>query len=452
MVRSIKWLAPAIVGLTAQHAEAQIEERSQTVQGSGRAQQASVSCDGPLDLVAAVRCALGRSPEVREARDELAAIAGRRVAAAVWLPSNPVVGATVARRRAGDEAGTPRGPVLNWSATLSQELEVGGQRGIRLQVVDAEARGQIRRVAVAEQDVAAQALSAYFEAVAAREALRLSEELVETGRLLAGAAEARARESLLSGVDADVARAEAARLGLLRFEAERRSAVARASLGLVTGGLTTVDVVGALEPPLWADEVSLSSAADLEVDALRLRGEIAAAEMERRVLDQQVALLRRERIPNVTVSGFVQRDAFAEHVAGVGISVPLPLPAPLGRTRAGDIEAASARARAGESSVAVVRRRVRLQVAAALAGYRARQGTLALYAEPLLSRARADLVALREAMTSRQLGLREGIIVQRSLIELLAGSIEARLGYAEASVEIRRVVGRSLIPRPGGER
>jgi cobalt-zinc-cadmium efflux system outer membrane protein len=450
MIRSIGRLAPAIAVLATQNAQAQTVERPPRPPASEGGRVAGVECAGPFDAATAVRCALGRSPEVREARDELAAIAGRRIAAGVWFPSNPVVGATVARRRADDEAGGSRGPVLNWSATLSQELEVGGQRGARLQVAGAEAAAQIRRVAVAEQDVAAQALAAYFEAVAAREALRLSEELVETGRMLAGAAEARARESLLSGVDADVARAEAARLGLLRFEAERRSTVARASLGLAIGGATTVDVVGALEPPQWSDDPSGASAADLEADALRLRGEIAASEMERRVLDRQVTLLRRERIPNVTLSAFVQRDAFAEHVAGVGISVPLPLPAPLGRTRAGDIEFAMARARAGESSVELVRRRVRLQVAAALAGYRARHGTLALYAEPLLSRARADLAALREAMTSRQLALREGLIVQRSLIELLSGSIEARLGYAEASVELRRVVGRSLIP--GGRR
>jgi outer membrane protein, heavy metal efflux system len=431
MIRSIGWLVPAVAGIAVHHAGAQT--------GAGAA---DTRCAGPLDAAAAVRCALAASPEIRGARDELTAMAGRRVAARVWLPSNPVVAATAARRR--DDLG--RGPVLNWSATLSLELEVGGQRRARLEVADAEAAAQVRRVAVAEQDVAAQALSAYFEAVAAREALRLSEELVQTGRQLGEAAEARARGALLSGVDADVARAEAARLGLLRFEAERRSAVARAALGLMTGAGTAVEVVGTLEPPVWLDGLP----ADAETAAIRLRGEIAAAEMERRVLERQVSLLRRERIPNPTISGFVQRDAFAENVAGVGLSIPIPLPAPVGRTHAGDIAETSARARAAGSSVEVVRRRVRLEVAAALASLRARQSALALYDQPLLSRARADLVALRETMTSRQLALREGLIAQRSLIELLAGSIEARLGYAEASVELRRVAGQSLVP--GGDR
>jgi outer membrane protein, heavy metal efflux system len=452
MIRSIKWLAPAIAGLAAHHAAAQTGERPPRPPASDGARAAGVDCAGPFDAAAAVRCALARSPEVRGARDELAALSGRRVAAGVWLPSNPQVAATAAQRRGSGDAGTARGPVLNWSATLSQELEIGGQRGARLQVVEAEEAAQGRRVAVVEQDVAAQALSAYFEAVAAGEALRLAEELAEAGRLLASAAEGRAREALLSGVDADVATAEAARLGLLRLEAERRSAVARTTLGVVTGGDTAVDVVGALEPPAWLGPLGAGSDAALETDAIRLRGEVAASEMERQALQRQVTLLRRERIPNLTFSTFVQRDAFAERVAGVGLSVPVPIPAPIGRTRAGEIAESGARARAAESSVQLVRRRVRLEAAAALAAFRATQGALALYGQPLLSRARADLAALREAMTSRQLTLREGLMAQRSLIELLQGSIEARLGYAEASVELRRVAGRSLIPDAGGRR
>jgi cobalt-zinc-cadmium efflux system outer membrane protein len=451
MIRSIAWLAPAIAGVAAPAVKAQIEERPPRTQQSDSG-RASPDCAGPLDAAVAVRCALVRSPEVQRARAELAAIAGRRVTAGVWLPSNPVVALAAAQRRSTEGGAAAPPPVLNWTATLSQELEIGGQRAARLDVADAEAATQVRRVAVAEQDTAAQALSAYFEAVAATEAARLSEELSETGRLLAGAAEARAREALLAGVDADLARAEATRLGLARFEAERRSAVARASLGLLTGAATAVTVAGVLQAPAWADGRAIGAVADLENEALRLRGEVAASQMERQVLERQVTLLRRERIPNLTLSGFAQRDGFADRVVGGGLSFPLPLPGPIGRSRAGEIAEALALARSAESSVELVRRRVRLEVAAAAATFRATEGALALYAEPLLSRARTDLAALREAIASRQLTLRDAIVAQRSLIELLQGSIEARLGYAQATVELRRVVGWSLVPGSRGER
>jgi cobalt-zinc-cadmium efflux system outer membrane protein len=428
MIRSMAaaWAAAAL----ALGATAAAEPRSDQAPG----------CPGPLDAAAVVRCALGSSPEVQTARAELAALAGRRRAAGVWLPSNPVVAGTISRRRTdgGGAAAT------NWSATLSQELELAGQRGARLEVADAEAAAQLRRVAVAEQEVAAHALGTYYEAVAAREALVLARELAASGAALAAAAEARAREALLSGIDADVARAEAVRLGALRVEAERRSGVARAALAILVGARPDSEVAGALAPP----PAELPPEARLESEALRLRGEIAAADMERLVMERQVALLERERIPNVTLSAFAERDAFAERVLGLGLSVPLPLPAPVGRTRAGELEATRAQRAAAAGSLEQIRRRVRLEVAQALAGLRARQGTLALFQDDLLARARTDLAALREGIASRQLTLREALAAQRSLIELLQAHLEARLAHALAWVELRRVVGLPLGGRP----
>ena len=146
--------------------------------------EAGPTCPGPLDAAAVVRCALQGSPEVRQARAELAAAAGRRRAAEVWLPAHPVAAATLARRRA---EGPAAGSVLNWSATLSQELEIAGQRGARRAAAESAESALTRRLAVAEQEVAARALSAYYEAVAAREGLGLALSLAEAGEALAAA-------------------------------------------------------------------------------------------------------------------------------------------------------------------------------------------------------------------------------------------------------------------------
>jgi cobalt-zinc-cadmium efflux system outer membrane protein len=191
--------------------------------------------------------------------------------------------------------------------------------------------------------------------------------------------------------------------------------------------------------------------ASLVENALRLRGEVAAAEMERRVLERQLALTRRERIPNVTLSAFAQRDGFAERVVGGGVSIPLPLPGPVGHTHAGEIAETIARIRAAESSVELVRRRVRLEVAQALAAFTATERSLALFKGDLVERARVDLAALREAMSSRQLSLRDALVAQRSLIELLASHIEARLAHAQAWIELRRVAGVPLTPALGSQ-
>jgi cobalt-zinc-cadmium efflux system outer membrane protein len=408
--------------------------------------RAPPGCAGALDPERVVRCALAVSPDVRRAREQLAAIAGRRSTAAVVLPSNPVVSATIAnRRRPPPEAAE----VLNWNLALSQEIEIAGQRGTRIDTADAEASAQLRRLAVAEQEVAAGALAAYYEMVAAQEGVRFAEALAQTAQALAAYAEGRAKEALLAGVEADVARAEATRIALGRFEAERRLSEARAALAVLLdlgpGGFT---VATSLAAPTPAE----LPGGRLEEQALRLRGEIGAAEMERQVLERRLVVVRRERVPNLTISGFVERGEINDRIFGVGLSLPLPLPSPVGRTRAGEIAETLAQIRAAEASAELVRRRVRLEVARAEATYRARQRSSELFAADLLDRARADLAALRDAVASRQLSLREGLQWQRILIELLQADIDSRLGRVLAWIDLQRVVGLPLAQPAGGAR
>ncbi|MEA2654802.1 MAG: outer membrane protein heavy metal efflux system [Chloroflexota bacterium] len=436
MNRTLTFAALAVASAWARQAVAQDGPKQTT------------GCSGPLDADAVVRCALAASPEVRAARAELDAAGGRRATAGVWLPSNPTVAALVSnRRRSPPESAS----VLNWSVVLSQELEIAGQRGARVDAVDAEVAARARRVGVAEQDVAAGALMAYYEASAAQETLRFAAELAQTAQTLAAFAEGRAREAMLAGVEADVARAEATRIGLVRFEAERRLADARAALAV----LLDIDMdAGSLVLPavLTVPSSPLPAGRSLEDQALRLRGEVAAAEMERQVLERRLALVRRERVPNLTFSAFAERGEINDRILGVGLSVPLPLPAPVGRTRAGEIAETMAQIRAAESSEELVRRRVRLEVARAQAALKARQGAADLFAGDLLKRARTDLSSLREAISSHQLSLREALQWQRTFIELLQADIEVRLGSALAWVELRRVAGLPLAVSQAGAR
>src|SRR5688572_7063100 len=79
---------------------------------------------GPLDRERTLRCALAESLEVRQARLELKAIAGRRIGAGLLLPANPTVSVTAGGRKGLDPALAPTASwVVNWSASLSQELE-----------------------------------------------------------------------------------------------------------------------------------------------------------------------------------------------------------------------------------------------------------------------------------------------------------------------------------------
>ena len=384
-----------------------------------------------------MRCALAASPEVRRARLELKVLAGRRVVAGLRLPANPVVSATVE----GDvtHGSTVPSPVVEWQVTLAQEIEIAGQRRARLEVADGEAAAQVRRAAVAEQETIAAVLRAVFDLVAARHALKLTDEVADATAKLADFADERAKESLMAPVDAHLVRAEAIRVASARAELARRLEIARARLAIVVGGQQgTVDLSEDDLPVPAADARSLETLTDR---ALALRGDLAAAEMERRVAERQIALLRRSRVPNPTLSVFTGLNVLGEQVVGGGLSLPLPLPAPVGHTHAGEI--AEQRARAEQAAVGIdeVRRRVRLEVAEAAATERARASALQLFQPAVIDQAQADIRALRDGIAARQLSVRDALLSERTLIELLREYVETRLQFALAWVELRRATG-----------
>lgn len=408
-----------------------------------RARAESPPCTGPFRAPAEIAaCAVTGSLDVQAARQELRALSGRRLAAGVLLPNHPLVGLSFAHR-SPQGVESSRGTFFNWYVSLSQEIEIAGQRGARLDLVDAEMAAQVRRVSVAEQEAAATALSAYYGLVSAHEALRLAGLLGSVADSLARLASGRAAQALAAPIDADVAAAEATRIGLVRIEAAQQLRTAHAELMTLLGidPLRQVEVSEAWPPELPAMNVAEQGEAALVERALTLRGEVGAAEMEQRARESQVRLLRRARVPNLTLSFIAQRDGLDELVLGGGLQVPLYLPSPLGPGKRGEVTEAGARAEQAVTNIERIRRRVRLEVTRATANDRAKSEALALFSPVLLQRAEADLQALAQAFAAQRLPLREALLQQRSLIELLSAHVRVRLEAALARVELMRATG-----------
>ncbi|HEX2571103.1 MAG TPA: TolC family protein [Polyangia bacterium] len=409
---------------------------------------AAVPCSGPLDAAAVVRCALGQSPDIQISHQELRALAGRHITAETRLPANPVLSVSGAFRRAPAPEGGKL--FLNWYLNLSQEVEVAGQREGRIAVAEGESAIALRRLAVAEQAVAADVLGTYFDLLATAQAVALARELDGTMARFVELAEGRLRERLVSPVDADLARAERIRVALLRGAVERDHARAQTTLALLLGQEPggAIELQGDLDPRGLVPEPG-PLAGDMEAliaRALTLRGEVASAEIERQVATRRIALLRRERVPSLTISVYAQRDGLDEQVYGAGLAYPLPLPWPAGRVRTGEIAEAHARAEQAETALERVRRQVRREVALAVANEQSHAAALTLFPPEFLARVRSDLNVLGEGLAAGQLSIRDALLAQRALIEALQSNLEARRAYAHAWVELRYAAG---LPLPG---
>jgi len=398
----------------------------------------SPACRGPLTRSSVVACALADHPSVRAAELGREAIEGRKQSARTLLPSHPTVEVTLAQRvglRYPDRD-------MNIYGRLSQELEVAGQRRKRIAVADSEMAQAQARVGLTRRDIAADALTAYFEVLAAQEQRAMIGRIAKTADTLVELARASERAGLGSVLTADVAVTASVRVARQQIEAQRRVATASAALAGLLGrdpaaGIATVQ--GDLAP--------LSTSPDLAalVDAaLSRRAEIDLAKAEREVFARQVDLYRRIRVPNPSVVLYAQRDGFGERVLGGGISFPIPLPSPLGRSFAGQIAENKSLARQAEAEVERWRRQVRTEVAVGFQNLLARRAELALFEDDRLQRAEAHLEALGQEMASGRMSIREAVVLQQNFLEYLGTHIEARRALALASVELARVAG--LLP------
>ncbi len=396
------------------------------------------SCQGPLTRGSVVACALAEHPSVRAAEFGREAVEGRKQSARTLLPSNPMVEVSVAQRvglRYPDRD-------TNIYGRLSQEIEIAGQRRKRMAVADAEMVQAKARIELTQRDIAAAALTAYFEVLAAQEQRAMIGRIARTADTLVELARSSERAGLGSVLTADVAMVASVRVRRQQIEAEQRVASASAVLAGLIGqdpAIGALAVQGDLSPlPIPADVTQLVDA------ALTKRAEIELAKSEREVFLKQVELYRRARVPNPSVVLYAQRDGFGERVLGGGVAFPITLPSPLGRSFAGEIAERRAMARQAEAEVERWRRQVRTEVFVGFQDVLARRAELALFEGDRLQRAEAHLEALGQEMASGRMSIREAVILQQTFLEYLGTHIEARRALALASVELARVAG--LLP------
>jgi cobalt-zinc-cadmium efflux system outer membrane protein len=390
-------------------------------------------CGSPITRAMVVPCALESSLMVRASRDDVDVARARHEAVSPLLPANPTVSFSVSHRSGEGQQAT------NWLASLGQELEIGGQRSLRRDSAQAEVEAQEKRVLLSQRDVAATALTAFYDALAAREEQALAARLRDATTAVSLAAHARAEKGLIAPVDADVADAASVRATRTKLGADRELGAAIATLATLFGTDPMsghVEVEGELTPLSGMD--GAVRPAPIEPAS---RPELQALESERRAMQLRASAFRRSRIPNPTVSAFIANDGFNERVLGLGLSFPIPIPGNVGRTFAGEVAEAEALERRAGTEQARTRREIRLNLAIADQALESRRLEVEAFTPELLANAATSLRALGQEVENGRLTVREAVVAQQALIDLLQGYVAARREWCLASVALARAAG-----------
>ena len=384
-----------------------------------------------------IPCVLSASLILTSEAEELDAARGRQTAASPVLPSNPVLALSGARRTSTTASAN------NWYVTLEQEIEVAGQRGARRDAAAAALEAQSQRVVLARREGAARAWLAYFDALAAAADRRLAARRAEIAERVSVVARARAEQGLAPPVEADVASSTSVAAQISNLVAERQLLHDESALASLLGLdplATSVTVEGDLRP---LDGVS-EALASYSAAAVASRPEVLAAAAEARAQERRADAFRRSRVPSPTLSIFAQNDGVNERVFGAGIAVPIPIPGNVGRTYIGEIAEAEALARKARAIRQQFERDIRLDVANAAHVFESTQRAVELFSEQQLARAEESLESLTGEVEAGRLPIRDAIVSQQVLVDLLSAHVDARKAWCVASVELARSLGLAL--------
>jgi outer membrane protein, heavy metal efflux system len=380
----------------------------------------SVNTASAMTVAEAVDVALKNNPDIQSVRLEQGAAQGRLDQAGLFLRSNPVIEGSLSRKDTLPEGGEK---VKNYEVRLSQEFELAGQRGLRIDVARSGREKAVQDIRDMERVLIAAVKDAFVRTLAAKRKIELTGEAVKLQEELVVSAAIKFQTGDISGLEQNLADVELGKARRERMLAEREQREAMSGLqellGVKPSASFSVDGELPSEAPVIPDKDKLREAVALQ------RPDVQSASAEIQQAKSAMKLAGREAIPSVTVSGFYNRDDRLNE-AGVMLSFPLPL---FDRKQADRKEAA---ATAGHALIkqATLERTIEREIEEAHANLIAAVEELSLFKKDVLGKAMENLGLMNLAFKEGKFGFFEVRLAQKD-------TIDAQFAYLESQVRLQ---------------
>jgi cobalt-zinc-cadmium efflux system outer membrane protein len=389
-----------------------------------------------LSLQQALEKALRRNSALQSARAGVGRFEGRLTHASRWLPANPELSLQVAERDQDGQSSTDKG------IRLSQEIWIGGQRGLGKAAASARLTAAEQRLAFLETSVRARVRLAYLEALLARESVETAERAETlTGKLYQFASQ-RFQAGAATQLILNTARIGAARARAALVDARRDHKRARLAL------MELLDPESArlrLTSELSLDRFNLPSMGPLLGEALKRRQDLVAAAREVVAARKTLSLSKRQLIPNLKVFGFMKEEEGAD-VAGLGVSMPIPV----WDTRSGENQVARAELEQARIEEDALRLQVRTEVIGAVTDYNAARQRLEVFGEDVLASAEENVRLTEKAFRAGSVGAPTLAMAQDDLINTRREYLDALREAIGAAAALERSTGGVVALREAG--
>lgn len=380
-----------------------------------------------VDFDTALELARKNNPDWRAAEQELEIARGKLTTARLISPFNPVIeGQSGPRRIPGEGTGA------DYAVGLSMEVEVAGQRGLRI----GEAEINLQKVAATFQDFArtfrAKLARAFYQAVVARERLALQRRVENLNRTLVDVTKIKYDAGDVSGLEVNVS--------VVRYGQSRKETL-DAERSLNQSLLELRRLIGVEEAFIPQDKLdvtlpSVSSTTILE-RALANRPDFAARRYELQRAEAEIALRKREIFPNPSVGVTATRESSGDrHVLGV-LSIPLPI----FNRRQGELESLEARRLQARSEFLALEKTIQKEVNQAMNQWETARQSVGLFQREVIEQIDENFRLLEAAYRERRIDLPRLLVMENDLVVANQSYLDVLSSLREAAIQIEEVTG-----------
>ncbi|MEL4177983.1 TolC family protein [Roseateles sp. PN1] len=279
----------------------------------------------PLSLEEALRLAEQANPALRSRQAQLAAAQGARTEANALLYNNPQL-ALEGTRREVPQTALPDERRKEWSAALSQTLEIAGQPGYRRSATAASLSALQAEIEAMRRQVRAEVAQQFYRVLALQQRLQLEAQAVQLFDSTAAAVQKRRAAGEDTKLDANVTAVEAERARNQLAQVDEQLMEARGELAenIQLPPERVAAVAGDLTAMADASPYGLDMLLARVLDQPRLIATAAREDSAR----ARLKLEQSSRYPDVTLGVNVGREGPStgrERLTTVTVSLPLPL-------------------------------------------------------------------------------------------------------------------------------
>jgi cobalt-zinc-cadmium efflux system outer membrane protein len=348
------------------------------------------------------------------------------------LQSNPTLAAEAGPR---DDPSVKRG--VEYSFQLLQQVEVAGQRGVRMEAATAALDATDARLRALRVDLTARVRESFGRVVAAQQWLALSTEALAVAQQGLDAVDARFRAGAIPSLELNTARGELGRAIREKADAERRRAEALAGFRLLIGldPSESIDAQGESKP----DE-ALPDGDEVVAQALANRAELEEARRDLASAEAEAKLAARAWIPSPRLGTTYRYEGDTNTTIVLGVvQVDLPVfnrnVAARGTT--------DARVDQLRVAIAATERRVKQEALTALERVRTARAAAKGYAGDVVKGMQQNIVLVTESYRAGKIDFLQLVVIRRQAIDTQREYIDVLEELNAAEAQLGRTVGRA---------